>query len=335
MTFVLPRTSLTPLLYRGLGVHEVTYAYCAWKFAFHFLNRYEEEYSALRESLKNTPDALQHLMAMKASLRAGSFSEARLMEVFNLEHILPVVKELYAAFKRRHDPLTAKPGPVDDAQTKRLTHLINTSCRTSIEWQTMMACLSFNKHLLKTNFFKRGKLALSFRLDPRFLSKNNFPTTPYAIFFLVGAEFRGFHIRFTDIARGGLRLIKSRNAEAFLKNVQGVFEENYDLAVTFCFAIQPPPLHTQIHTHTHNHTHTHTHNHTITHTHTITQLTQQKKNKDIPEGGSKGTILLSLDHQNKEEIAFHKYIDSLLDVVLVDTKHVVDHLGTPEIIFCG
>lgn len=294
MSFVLPRTSLAPLLYRGLGVHEHAYAYCAWKFAFHFLNRYEEEYRSLRKTLETRPEALQHLLALKASLRAGSFSEGKLREVFCLDHILPVVKELYNSFKNRHDPRTAQPGQVDEAQTKRLKGMINTACRTKIEWEVMMACLNFNTHLLKTNFFKRGKLALSFRLDPNFLSKNDFPATPFAIFFMVGAEFRGFHIRFTDIARGGLRLIKSRSPEAYVKNAQGVFEENYNLA-----------------------------------------LTQQKKNKDIPEGGSKGTILLSLDHQNKDAIAFHKYIDALLDVILVDKNDVVDHFGAPEIIFCG
>lgn len=34
--------------------------------------------------------------------------------------------------------------------------------------------------------------------------------------------------------------------------------------------------------------------------------TQHRKNKDIPEGGSKGTILLSLEHQDKGVVAFQK-----------------------------
>jgi len=44
--------------------------------------------------------------------------------------------------------------------------------------------------------------------------------------------------------------------------------------------------------------------------------TQQSKNKDIPEGGSKGTILLGLDHQTKADTAFRKYVDALLDLLL-------------------
>jgi glutamate dehydrogenase len=34
--------------------------------------------------------------------------------------------------------------------------------------------------------------------------------------------------------------------------------------------------------------------------------TQHKKNKDIPEGGSKGVILLNFAHQDKDRIAFEK-----------------------------
>jgi hypothetical protein len=29
----------------------------------------------------------------------------------------------------------------------------------------------------------------------------------------VGNEFRGFHIRFRDVARGGIRIVRSRNKE--------------------------------------------------------------------------------------------------------------------------
>jgi glutamate dehydrogenase len=33
------------------------------------------------------------------------------------------------------------------------------------------------------------------------------------MFFVVGGEFRGFHIRFRDVARGGIRIVRSRNKE--------------------------------------------------------------------------------------------------------------------------
>ena len=33
------------------------------------------------------------------------------------------------------------------------------------------------------------------------------------MYFVIGSEFRGFHIRFRDVARGGIRIVKSINLQ--------------------------------------------------------------------------------------------------------------------------
>jgi glutamate dehydrogenase len=119
------------------------------------------------------------------------------------------------------------------------------------------------------------------------------------MFLVISSEFRGFHLRFRDIARGGIRIVKSRNREAFVTNVKSMFDENYNLANT-----------------------------------------QQRKNKDIPEGGSKGVILLEIKHQSKAKVAFQKYIDSILDLLLPPQSPgikdpILDLHGKPEILFMG
>ena len=68
--------------------------------------------------------------------------------------------------------------------------------------------------------------------------------------------------------------------------------------------------------------------------------TQQRKNKDIPEGGSKGVILLDVHHQDKTRVAFEKYIDGILDLLLPPSSPgikdpIVDLHGQPEILFMG
>jgi glutamate dehydrogenase len=69
--------------------------------------------------------------------------------------------------------------------------------------------------------------------------------------------------------------------------------------------------------------------------------TQERKNKDIPEGGSKGTILLSLDHQDKAFTAFQKYVDSILDILLLPDStdngsgKIIDYYNKEEILFFG
>jgi len=117
--------------------------------------------------------------------------------------------------------------------------------------------LNFVEFLLKTNFYRNNKTAFSFRLDPHYLDllpfdrKEKFPELPYAVYFMKGFHFLGFHIRFKDLARGGLRTVVPDKREKMVAERNYVFLECYGLAYT-----------------------------------------QQKKNKDIPEGGAKGVIFL-------------------------------------------
>ena len=84
-----------------------------------------------------------------------------------------------------------------------------------------------------------------------FIANLEFPRVPFGIFIVVGSHFRGFHVRFTDIARGGIRLIKHREVKEYTDRKRQLFNENFNLAQA-----------------------------------------QLLKNKDIPEGGSKGTIFV-------------------------------------------
>lgn len=117
--------------------------------------------------------------------------------------------------------------------------------------------MNFITHTLKTNFYRNNKTTLSFRLDPHYLDhapfdrKNLFPELPFGIFFIKGMHFFSFHIRFKDLARGGLRTVFPERKERMLAERNSVFTECYNLS-----------------------------------------LTQQKKNKDIPEGGAKAVIFL-------------------------------------------
>ncbi|EPY40045.1 glutamate dehydrogenase [Angomonas deanei] len=158
--------------------------------------------------------------------------------------------------------------------------------------------LRFNEVILKHNFFKSAKAAVCYRLNPEFMRDLGFPVIPYAVFLFAGSQWRGFHIRFTDIARGGVRMIISK-PNTYSKNKRSVFQENYNLAYT-----------------------------------------QLLKNKDIPEGGAKGTILVSSHYLNQFapircQHMFLQYIDSLLDCIVPGESEVVDNLKQEEIIFLG
>lgn len=150
---------------------------------------------------------------------------------------------------------------------------------------------------MKTNFYQPTKVALSFRLAPDFLPEVEYPTKPFGMFFIVGAEFRGFHIRFRDVARGGIRIVRARNKEAYSIAQRQLFDENYALAAT-----------------------------------------QSLKNKDIPEGGAKGTILPGVNANPRT--AFEKYVDAVIDLLIPGQspgikERIVDLYGKPELLFFG
>jgi glutamate dehydrogenase len=100
-------------------------------------------------------------------------------------------------------------------------------------------CLSFITNTLKTNFFVLEKHALSFRLDPAYLGEldpgltADLPTSiPFRITYFFGRYGLGYHIGFSDIARGGWRTILARNPDEYTTSTDTLLREVYVLAHT-------------------------------------------------------------------------------------------------------
>ena len=99
--------------------------------------------------------------------------------------------------------------------------------------------LTFIKNCLKTNFFVIEKHALSFRLNPYYLEElgpeftDDLPAQrPFRVTFFYGRRGSGFHIGFSDIARGGWRTVITQNSDDYVNNASTLFKENYVLAHT-------------------------------------------------------------------------------------------------------
>ncbi|MBN1351600.1 NAD-glutamate dehydrogenase [candidate division KSB1 bacterium] len=286
LIYVRPENELSPLFRNGsLSAHELFYAMAAWKFTHQFLTGFSYEYQVLAEQLKDQPELMGILSNLRIHLVKDAYTEPRIvLTIFNYPD---VVKTLYQDFAARFSP--AGNGHVKT----NLAQVLKTEIHHDIDRHILEGFLLFNHIILKTNFYKKNKTSLAFRMDPKFLDEIEFPISPFGIFMILGSEFRGFHVRFRDVARGGIRLVRSIDVETYDQNSDSIFDENYNLAAT-----------------------------------------QQKKNKDIPEGGSKGTILLGMEAQNEPEMAFKKYIDGLLDVLLPDDA-IKDNVAAEEILFLG
>lgn len=89
---------------------------------------------------------------------------------------------------------------------------------------------NFNRSVRATNITQQQRQVNVYRLDPsRLIDLTVFPEVPYAVYFMVSHLFRGFHTRFRDISRGGIRIVKS-TPESFQRNRHNMFKEAYGLA---------------------------------------------------------------------------------------------------------
>ena len=305
LLYCIPQNKFQNLFAVGrLSLQETIYGHCVWVFVQHFLNRLGSEYASLVSALDSKNGAHAEILSnIKRRLRTETFTSAYILEIIG--QYPDLIRSLYSSFAETHFHVglssdeSVPTTPVDVLGDKSLKDLISRTVNNEHEQLVMDASRAFNNSVLKTNFFTPTKVALSFRLDPSFLPAIEYPQPLFGMFLVISSEARGFHLRFRDISRGGIRIVKSRNREAFSINARRMFDENYGLANT-----------------------------------------QQRKNKDIPEGGSKGVILLDPQQQDKGSVAFEKYIDSIMDLLLPPVSPgikdpIVDLYGKQEILFMG
>ncbi len=289
LVYVIPQSPLSGLFREGkLTAQETVFGVSAWSFAHQFLSGYNEEYLKLAEVLKDSPEMLGILRNLKTKLAKDTYTESAVWD--SLVQNYPYVKRIFSVFDKRFSPYRKDHDIKEDLDElkKELKRL-----PTDIDRDIFKAVVQFIDIIQRTNFYKHEKTSIAFMYNPVFLNEVDYPERPFQILHVIGIELRGFHVRFRDIARGGIRIVRSIDYQTYINNSDFIFDENYNLA-----------------------------------------LTQQKKNKDIPEGGSKGTILLRWGYQDKGEIAFKKYINGLLDLILPDNQ-VIDYYGDEVILFLG
>ncbi|MCG8478070.1 MAG: NAD-glutamate dehydrogenase [Spirochaetales bacterium] len=278
---MLPRNPITALFSQArMSAQQTMYAVAAATFAHQFVSELSEGYHLLQEAVASNPEALGVLQAIRSNMTKNTFSTARITTTV-LSHP-EVVALLYRHFCAKGEERNRAAAAIGEALKRDVPYHRD---RTILDYFRR-----FNESVKRTNFFVHDAAALVFRMGRGFLDAQDYGEEPFGIFFLVGREFSGFHVRFRDIARGGVRIVRSRTADAWSRNVDTIFQENYNLAAT-----------------------------------------QQRKNKDIPEGGSKGIVLLSPEFGEDTEAAdgaFRGYADALIDLM-------VQPSDSPEVLFLG
>ncbi len=129
----------------------------------------------------------------------------------------------------------------ESAEVAREIAAYNTGHRMLDEFRRSLfqTALTFIRRTLKTNFFVEEKQALAFRLDPAYLqdlgpefTADLPPERPFRVTFFFGRAGLGYHIGFSDIARGGWRTLLARSRDDYVTVANTVFREAYVLAHT-------------------------------------------------------------------------------------------------------
>jgi len=81
---------------------------------------------------------------------------------------------------------------------------------------------------LRTNLHLEKRYGLALRLDGTFIPRGD--ERPFGVYFVHGQGWDGFHLRFRDIARGGVRVVRPRGPDQLAAESDRLYDEVYGLA---------------------------------------------------------------------------------------------------------
>jgi glutamate dehydrogenase len=193
---------------------------------FSFFTRPPFEFSINATNLIRAFATWCHLFLSKRNPYAYSLYKIRNTFVQNVELLELLVK----IFRAKFDPQQRDSWEeLYDTSVKEINHLIDNIIE-EIDRNIFKKCLKFVANCVKTNYFLPTKTGLAFRFDPAVLDKRHYPYSPFGIFFIIGKDFRFFHVRWKDISRGGMRVVMPRSEADYDIALAGLFDEVYGLS---------------------------------------------------------------------------------------------------------
>lgn len=81
---------------------------------------------------------------------------------------------------------------------------------------------------LRTNLHLEKRYGLALRLEGGFIPRGE--EKPFGVYFVHGQGWDGFHLRFRDIARGGVRVVRPRGTDQLTAETDRLYDEVYGLA---------------------------------------------------------------------------------------------------------
>ncbi|KAG2354643.1 NADH-dependent glutamate dehydrogenase [Suillus spraguei] len=285
----------------GHAVQEATYAYCGWVFAQHFCNRLGPAYLHLKNILdESNPLHAEVLNNIKRRFREETFTRESIAQVIHAH--AEIIHLLYVNFAMVHYPAAdeaSQLGPTLSYQRLQTTQPLSDS-----ELYDKIRRTVLNKQDLQ--------VLESFLIFNKHILKTNFyQPTKVALSFRLAPEFLP-EIEYPNKPFGMFIVIGNeipwfpiRFRDVARGGIRIVMSRKGRMLFDENYGLA---------------------------------ATQSLKNKDIPEGGAKGTILPSLGAPPRR--CFEKYVDAIIDLLIPGQtpgikERLVDLYGKPELLFFG
>jgi len=153
--------------------------------------------------------AMGHMLhGVLAKQNLWAFSKATIFTKLSDARIIVHAAKIADLFMEKFNP--ANPLPSDEVVNR--VKALRAEIRQSVEDSTTVVLLDKMLEVVegtyRTNFYMPDRYSLAFRIDPKIMmAPGENRVQPFGVFFVHGRRFNGFHVRFRDIARGGLRIV--------------------------------------------------------------------------------------------------------------------------------
>ncbi|KAF0687443.1 Aste57867_20807 [Aphanomyces stellatus] len=173
------------------------------------------------------------LHGILAKVDPYAYSLPRIFELLNHPTNVGLAASIADLFLERFDPNAPK--KMTGEELKSRIEAIKIEVRKNVEAEDTIRLLNTMADAvgatLRTNKYVRTRYALALRMDPDFVGYGTVgKETPFGVFFIHGRRFKGFHVRFRDIARGGLRVVAPGGSDAHALESARQYNEAYNLA---------------------------------------------------------------------------------------------------------
>lgn len=171
-----------------------------------------------------------------SKLRSQSFASIKsiIQVISNNATFMQIADDIAQLFVHRFNPAAPLPDTDYQSQSKsiltRIDRILNEDAKT-----ILLKLVDGVSATLRTNFYNRDRYALGLRVNPTIMATGNIgqpdgKPLPFGVIFAHGRHFNGFHCRFRDIARGGLRIVTPPHADQYALESSRQFDEAYGLS---------------------------------------------------------------------------------------------------------